>query len=531
MTAVLELPVTCSGATHRVEVRVDARQRVRCVLHDHDQVVEEVLEALGGTATACSRAGSALRALRGHIPTVADRVEWVRIGVTDPREYEGWQKASVHSPRVAKRWLRLVSEYEARRVFGAIDPASKGPASRGSASRDPASKTKDTWISVLAWKLNGFATPTAAAPWARAGCHPNTARQWVEDGVTVDGARSWIDHGVHRPEEAIGWRALGVVEPEETTVWTAAGVESGFDAQLWSQLGVTAPDEVVRWLATGSVSADDVLTWKRAGIGAGHGHLPGCEQFHVHGPDQVADWLRSGLSSYDARGWLAAGHRLPGGIIPADTERWKATGVHTGASLKRWASIGVTRPEDVADWIHAGVTDERSAADWSRAGVRSLEDLARWLQVGITSSEEARSWVEPVFVTCIEEVGAWRAARCRNADWALLVLGKGDKRVPEDVWTLRAHQLEFLQGTWTANRVWNGRPGQVLAARWSAHPAAVLTERYFYALGHRCRAEVATDVIEQDFDASGGEVSRIRRPWFPDGADQDALGGGGDGDV
>ena len=259
MIETFELPVACNGDTHRVEIRVDARQRVRCVLHDHDQVVEDVLEALGGPATACSLAEGAVRSLRSQVPSAADRVAWVRLGVTAPFLYAGWQSAGVTSPRMAKRWLRVVS---------ASEPAAVG---------------WDVWTKVLDWKLRGFATPTSAGPWARAGCHPLTARQWVAAGQTVAGAQEWFDFGVDTPAEVAGWRALGAHLPQETAQWLAAGVCSGTEALLWSKLGVTHPAHVVRWLSAGAIDADDVLLWVRCGIDISGGV----------GPEAVEDWLQA----------------------------------------------------------------------------------------------------------------------------------------------------------------------------------------------------------------------------------------------
>ena len=487
MIETFELPVACNGDTHRVEIRVDARQRVRCVLHDHDQVVEDVLEALGGPATACSRAEGAVRSLRSQIPSAADRVAWVRLGITAPFLYAGWQSVGVTSPRMAKRWLRVVS---------ASEPAAVG--------WDAATK-------VLAWKLNGFTTPTSAGPWARAGCDPSTASQWVAAGQTVASAQEWFDFGVDTPAEVAGWRALGAHLPQETAEWLAAGVCSGTEALLWSKLGVTRPAHVVRWLSAGAIDADDVLLWVRCGLDISGGA----------GPEAVEDWLQATSSGAVARSWLSAGRHLPGGITRSGVAPWQAVGVHTGGCLGAWLSVGVTRPEEVAAWWEAGVTDVASAAEWARAGVRSLADLERWADVGITSSAEALSWVEPVFITCIEEVGAWRAARYRSPEWARQVVLSDRSQVPDNVVAVRAREKRFLLGGGiTPQRGPTDQPGWVPGARLGAHPDAVVSERYFYAFGYPCRAEAATEVVEQDFDAGGTEVSRHYRSWFPDPRDR-----------
>ena len=65
-------------------------------------------------------------------------------------------------------------------------------------------------------------------------------------------------------------------------------------------------------------------------------------------------------------------------------------------------------------------------------------------------------------------------------------------------------------------------------ARLGAHPDAVVSERYFYAFGYPCRAEAATEVVEQDFDSGGTEVSRHYRSWFPDPRDRSVGSAEGD---
>ena len=47
------------------------------------------------------------------------------------------------------------------------------------------------------------------------------------------------------------------------------------------------------------------------------------------------------------------------------------------------------------------------------------------------------------------------------------------------------------------------RPVESGPARPGACPTAVLTERYYYVFWHPCRSDIATDVIEIDFDAGG----------------------------
>ena len=113
-------------------------------------------------------------------------------------------------------------------------------------------------------------------------------------------------------------------------------------------------------------------------------------------------------------------------------------------------------------------------------------------------------WVRPKFVYSVEEVGAWKAAgltiRCRHAR-------VDSSPIPASVIETRIDGVLALRHPDPG-----GRPGEVGPARRGACPTAVVTERYFYALWHHCHPDVATDVIEVDFDATGQEVSRYTRP-------------------
>jgi len=448
----VEVPVVCGGADHRVVLKIDGLGRIRCIQTDHDQRAESVLEALGGKPSACGAVRRATTRLRSAVPKAIERARWVRVGVRDLDDLDAWRNAGVPKPGVAEHWLTFTN-------------------------RDL----------VAAWRGRGFRTPGQAAPWASAGFDPGCAQLWAKAGKTTEEALTWIDYGVASAASAAGWGRLGVDSPEETEPWVRAGVVSGSEAEVWARLDVRSPADVQRWLRAGARDAEDALNWARCGLGIDEA------------PRQIRKWRNAGaVSGRDAAAWWRAGARY------SDLPGWRADGVEHGKELLLWRALGVESRAQLRRWRAAAVANVEDAGDWVRAGVRCVADLAAWNAVGVRDAREAASWVLPPFVGSVEEVAAWKAAGVSDPAEARRRLHTD--RLPESVRIVRYGRLrQFLPPD-------RGRPGEVGPARTGAFPTAVTTERYFYAFSRPCRADVATDVIEVDFDADGNEVSRNTRP-------------------
>lgn len=448
----VEVAVACGGADHRVVLKIDGLGRIRCVQADHDQRAESVLEALGGAPSACGAVRRATTRLRSAVPKAIERARWVRVGVRDLDDLDAWRNAGVRKPGIAEHWLTFTD-------------------------RDL----------VAAWRGRGFRTPGQAAPWARAGFDPGCAQLWVKAGKTTEEALAWTACGVASATSAAGWGRLGVDSPEETEPWVRAGVVSGSEAEVWARLDVRSPADVRRWLRAGAVDAEDAVAWVGSGVGLDQA------------PSQIRKWRRAGAASgQDAAAWLRAGARC------SDLSGWRADGVKDGKELLLWRALGVESRTQLRRWRAADVADAEDARDWVRAGVRCAADLASWQAAGVWDAREAASWVRLPFVGSVEEVTAWKAAGVTDPAGARRRLDAG--RLPESVRTVRYECLDrFLPPD-------GGRPGEVGPARNGACPTAVTTERYFYAFSRPCRPEVATDVIEVDFDVDGNEVSRCTRP-------------------
>jgi len=448
----VEVPVACAGADHRVLLNIDGSGRIRCVQPDHNQRAERVLEALGGAPSACAAARRAVSRLRSAVPNAIERARWVRLGVRSLDDLDAWRNAGVRKPGIAEHWLTFTDGER-----------------------------------VAAWCERGFRTPGQAAPWARASFDPECAQLWMKAGNTTQEALDWIAAGVTTAARAAGWGRLGVGSPEESEPWVRAGVVSGSEAEVWARLDVRSPVDVQRWLRAGALDAEDALNWARCGLGTDEA------------PRQIRKWRNAGaVSGRDAAAWWRAGARY------SDLPGWRADGVERGKELLLWRALGVESRAQLRRWRAAAVADVEDARDWVRAGVRCVADLATWNAIGVRDAREAASWVLPPFVGSVEEVAAWKAAGVNDPAEARRRLHTD--RLPESVRIVRyGHLRRFLPPD-------GGRPGEVGPARTGACPTAVTTERYFYAFSRPCRADVATDVIEVDFDIDGNEVSRSTRP-------------------
>jgi len=448
----VEVAVVCGGADHRVVLKIDGLGRIRCVQTDHDQRAESVLETLGGKPSACGAVRRATTRLRSAVPKAIERARWVRVGVRDLDDLDAWRNAGVRKPGVAEHWLTFTN-------------------------RDL----------VAAWRGRGFRSPGQAAPWASAGFDPGCAQLWAKAGKTTEEALTWIAYGVASAASAAGWGQLGVDSPEETEPWVRAGVVSGSEAEVWARLDVRSPTDVRRWLRAGAVDAEDAVAWVGFGVSLDQA------------PSQIREWRSAGaVSGQDAAAWWRAGAEC------SELSDWRADGVGNGRELLLWRALGVESRKDLRRWRAAGVADAEDAKAWVRAGVRCSAHLVSWQAAGVWEAREAASWVWPPFVGSVEEVAAWKAAGVTDPAEARRRLDTG--RLPESVRTVRCECLSrFLPPD-------GGRPGEVGAARNGACPTAVTTERYFYAFSRPCRPEMATDVIEVDFDADGNEVSRNTRP-------------------
>ena len=105
----------------------------------------------------------------------------------------------------------------------------------------------------------------------------------------------------------------------------------------------------------------------------------------------------------------------------------------------------------------------------------------------------------------VDEVVAWKAAGMRTPQQARARRESGP--VPPDV------RDAWLEGSFRLRQPGgDDRPVESGPARPGACPTAVVTDRYYYSFWHPCRRDIATDVIEIDFDADGQEVSRCTRP-------------------
>jgi len=447
----VEVPVACGGADHRVILNIDGLGRIRCVQADHDQRAESVLEVLGGAPTACCAAKRATTRLRSAVPKAIERARWVRVGVRDLDDLDAWRNAGVRKPGIAEHWLTFTD-------------------------RDL----------VVAWRGRGFRTPGQAGPWARAGFDPGCAQLWVKAGKTTEDALAWTAHGIASATSAAGWGWLGVESPEETEPWVRAGVVSGSEAEVWARLDVRRPTDVRRWLRAGAVDAEDAAAWVGFGVSLDQA------------PSQIREWRRAGaVSGQDAAAWWRAGAEC------AELSHWRADGVENGRELLLWRALGVESRKDLRRWRAAGVEDTEDAKAWVKAGVRCREDLVSWRAAGVRDGREALTWVWPPFVGSHKEVAAWKAAGVTDSDEARRRLS--GVRLTESVLRARIEGFRRLNPN-------GGRPGEVGPARTGACPTAVTTERYFYAFSRPCRPDVATDVIEVDFDADGNEVSRSPRP-------------------
>jgi hypothetical protein len=448
----VEVPVDCGGAEHRVVLKVSTG-RVRCFLPDHDQNAEDVLEALGGTPSECGLVRRTPPRLRKSVPSAIDRANWVRVGVRDLSGLELWRSAGVRTPGVAERWLSFT-------VNGL----------------------------VATWRGCGFESPAQAAPWARAGFSPDDARLWVKLGQTVDQAIEWTAGGISSPEEAAGWSWLGVHSPEQTESWVKAGVPSGSEAETWARLGVTCPDEVRRWHRAGALDAADAVDWVRSGVVIDAAKT------------QIAAWRQAGATrGRDAIAWTRAGTRS------ADISKWQEWGVDSASECAAWRALGIEVPEDLVQWRELGIRDGALAQAWVKAGVRRPEDIEAWNSAGVSEPREALAWIYPKFVFNTSEVAAWKSSGVTSPGEARHRLARA--AMPARVLEVR---LDAVRGVSHPDR--DGRPPEVVPARPGACPTAVVTERYFYLFWHSCQPDVATDVVEVDFDAGGNEVSRCTRP-------------------
>ena len=449
----VDVPVQCSGALHRVVLKIDRYGRTFCLLEDHDQVAERVVESLGGKPSACAAVRRAVGKLHFAVPDARERGQWISLGIRDCDGVDAWREVGARKPSSAAQWLAITE-------------------------RDR----------VAAWRRRGFTSPRAAAPWAKAGYDPDDARLWVEAGKTVDQAIAWSHAGVAFATGAADWGQLGVLSPEQMGPWTAAGVTGGADAALWARLGVSSPDDIRSWLRAGAVDAADAVTWVRMGVKADQAET------------QIAAWCRAGAADgKGAAAWAQAG------VECAEMSGWLAQGVTGGSEMILWRALGVEKPEDLARWRAAGIFDGETARDWVKAGVRCPADLEAWRRAGVCDAKEAAAWVWPRFVVSVDEVSAWKAARVRTPQLARAQRESGP--VPPDV------RDAWLEGSFRLReRGGRERPVETGPARPEACPTAILTERYYYAFWHPCRSDIATDVIEIDFDAGDQEVSRRTRP-------------------
>jgi hypothetical protein len=449
----VDVPVDCGGSDHRLVLKIDGRGRIRCHLADHDHNAEVVLESLGASPSPCGEVRRAVTTLRSSVPSPVERAGWLRIGVRDPRDLLVWHQAGVRTPRLAEQWLSVTER-----------------------------------ALVATWRGRGFRRPAQAAPWSRAGFSPDGARLWVEAGRTVEEAIAWSSCGVAFATGALAWGRLEVSTPEETKRWINAGVTSPTDAEVWARTGVTVPDDVRRWIDAGAADAVDALEWIRAGVSI--------EQAE----SQIEEWRRAGAATgRDAAAWTRSRARHD------DLAKWHAEGTESGQELALWRALGVESPEQLAPWRVLGISDVAIAKSWVKAGVRCPADLAAWRAAGVHDPKEALGWVWPKFAYSTDEVAAWKAAGITHA---LQARARVDScNVPAPVIEARTDGVLRLR-----HPEFGGRPSQVGPPRPGACPTAVVTEHYFYSLWHYCHPDVATDVVEVDFDATGQEVSRCTRP-------------------
>ena len=497
MTEHHNLIINCGDATHTVEIKADALQRVHCTLVDHDEELDQVLRALGAERSACLKAADAVRNLRNAIPSVATRIQWVETGVHDVHTYKHWCDVGASNPGAVRHWVSALTQ-------------------KGSPPPDLAQAHQE----VCAWWRHGITRPLEVGRWVQAGLDPGRALQWTKAGLSTADAAAWTAAGVSELDEVAGWHRLGVLRPDDRAAWSDVEVTTGRRAGSWAGVGVSRPDEVAKWRSYGVTLPEEVAAWAGAGI----------DITTDQGLAEIVQWTSLGLSAHETQAWLGNGDLLDVSLTPDDIASWRAHGVHTGADLLHWVTVGVTRPEDLEAWRAAGVFDARTAEVWGKAHVRSLADLQRWARAGITLGDEAYQWTRDKFITCPEEAGAWRKANFSNPSWARTVLHNDRQQVPEHAMAVRQRGFYVLEGPpATPEQGFQALPAWVTIgpARASAHPRAVTTERYFYGYGWPCRPEAATNVTEQDFDDNGDEVSRRPRPWFPTIRVSDDLEEGG----
>ena len=466
-----EFRIRCDRRWHRLEVVSSDQGGETLRFHHHDQQIDEVMEVLGQKESKCS---IFLRRFAGLTPLVEDpkdRVAWALLAFEGRDCFRAWAKVGVTTPEGARQWMLAAwNDRRSYRNHGVI-----------------AGEVAD-------WQKRGFSTPEEVAPWVEAGMDPGNAQAWQSRGVSPAEVAAWARRGVGTTGELDAWRELGIRQVEDLQAWHDLGVGSSGAGHDWASLGARNPEEIGRWLAAGGGDRDTVRKWQQAGLVTAHGQ----------GPDQLAGWIATGIDWSEAWAWLRAGRQLPGGLRFQDRERWLEQGVLRSDEYERWISVGATHPDDLVRWHEAGVGTSSDARQWGAVGVRSLWHLQRWHALGVDFPEEALAWIGSRMFTGVEEVAEWIKAGIDSAEEARHILVEDRSRIPDRVLELRR------ESHWKIRL--NGGPGEVLVPpRDGADPRAVVTERYFYAYSQRCIPEVATYVIEQDFDEDGREVSRAER--------------------
>ncbi len=201
MTGVLCMEVVCGGAAHTVAVHVEGHGREQCVLVDHDEELDGVLEWLGQERSACRAAAEAVDALQRAVPSASSRIRWISAGVHDERTLDAWKRIGATTPARVRRWTAALAGRSHRRK-GGTRPHRQ----------------------AIRWHREGFTRPEEVGAWITAGLGAGEARKWADAGLSVADARAWLGVGVKDHVEVVAWRRANVIRPGSRAPWAAIGV-------------------------------------------------------------------------------------------------------------------------------------------------------------------------------------------------------------------------------------------------------------------------------------------------------------------
>jgi hypothetical protein len=278
--AQVTIPVRCGRAVHRVIVEAGRGRSVKVATPDHtNQDAEAVLIALGAAKPPCFAVQASIKELRRCGLAGLEAARWIAVA-GDARSARQWTD-SRYDIDSAATWIRAgvtePSQVEGWRRLGIEDATGIAP-----------------------WTAVGVVGPTEAAAWARAGVtRPGDVRVWKKAGA-VDGhdADAWLRAGASGPGEVLRWRyhginastmsrwrRAGIIDAAELPAWFEAGVESPVELEGWYRAGVGHPAQIEPWAEVGVTSGWDAARWVRPRL--------------ITGPEEILAWRQGGVASPD----------------------------------------------------------------------------------------------------------------------------------------------------------------------------------------------------------------------------------------